>query len=266
MSKLMFYERPVALNRERHQALKLAVTPDHFRFAAQTNAVPIASTEFAEAARDYPIVFVGEADGPFNVAALVGLRHDENLMVDGQGRWTAGVYVPAFARRYPFVLAKGAEGDRLTVCVDEVYAGLGTEHGEALFDGEGKESPYLKRVLDFLQAFHAEAQRTTDFANRLHELGLLVPKVINVQRKDQPAQTLRGLWIVDVQKLRTLDNARIVELFRNGYLQWIDAHLLSLGALPRLVAKLDAHSAVSDEAGTLTAATAADAGAGPLTH
>ena len=36
-------------------------------------AVPVASTEFAEAARDYPLVFVGEEGGSFNVAALVGL-------------------------------------------------------------------------------------------------------------------------------------------------------------------------------------------------
>ena len=253
MAKLMFYERPVALNRERHAALKLAVMPDHFRFAANTNAVPIMSTEFAEAARDYPIVFVGEEGGPFSVAALVGLRDAENLMVDAEGRWERGTYVPAFARRYPFVLAKTDDSDRLTVCVDEVYAGLGTDEGEALFDAEGKETPYLKRVLDFLQAFHTEAQRTTEFANRLKELGLLVSKVINVERKGQPRQSLRGLWIVDAAKLRGIDDARVGELYRNGYLRWIEAHLISLGSLARLVARLDEHTAVTDEKGAVAA-------------
>jgi hypothetical protein len=252
-TKLMFYERPVALNRERHKRTRLAVLPDHYRFAAKTNAVPIASTEFAEAARDYPIVFVGEEGGPFNVAALVGLRDAENLLVDAEGRWSAGCYVPAFARRYPFVLAQGEDKERLTVCVDEVYAGLGEAAGEPLFDAEGQETPFLKRILEFLQAFHGEAQRTSEFANRLNELGLLVPKVINVERKGQPKQSLRGLWVVDEQRLRGLDNARIVELFRNGYLAWIDAHLISLGSLKRLVSRLDAHTAVSDEKGAVTA-------------
>lgn len=250
----MFYERPVALNRERHKALKLAVTPDHYRFAGKTNAVPIMSTEFAEAARDYPIVFVGEESGPFNVAALVGLRDNQNLMVDAAGVWAPGAYVPAFARRYPFVLAKAEEGDKLTVCIDEVYPGLGTDKGEALFDDEGKETAYLKRVLDFLQAFHGEAQRTSAFANRLKELGLLVPKVINVERQGQPRQALRGLWIVDAAKLRGIDDSRVVELFRNGYLPWIEAHLLSLGSLGRLVARLEGRTAVSDEKGAVAPA------------
>lgn len=252
MTQLIFYERPIALNRERHKTLRLAPAGDHFAFAAKTNAVPIASTEFAEAARDYPIVFVGEEGGPFNVAALVGLRDQQNLMVDAQGRWAPGTYIPAFARRYPFVLARTDDSERLTVCIDEVYQGLSTEQGEALFGDDGAETPYLKRVLEFLQLFHAEAQRTTTFATRLKELGLLVPKVINVDRNGQ-RQTLGGLWIVDVQRYRGIDDARAAELFRSGYLSWIEAHLLSLGSLARLVARLDAASRVSDETGAIDA-------------
>ncbi|MDP1534324.1 MAG: SapC family protein [Rubrivivax sp.] len=175
MAHLMFYERPIALNRERHQGLRLEVRPDHFRFAARTNAVPIASTEFVDVARDYPIVFVGLDGGPFNVAALVGLRDGENLMVDAAGVWEPGTYVPAFARRYPFVLARTDDSERLTVCIDEVYPGLGGERGDPLFEADGRESAYLQRVLTFLQAFHAESQLTTEFASRLKQLGLLVP-------------------------------------------------------------------------------------------
>ncbi len=252
MAQMMFYERPVALNRERHKGLKLEAVAGHFAFAAKTNALPIASTEFAEAARDYPIVFVGEEGGPFNVAALVGLQDNVNLMVGADGVWSAGTYVPAFARRYPFVLAKTDNEERLTVCIDEVYPGLNSERGEALFDGEGKETAYLKRVLEFLQLFHNEAQRTTTFATRLKELGLLVPKVINVERKGQK-QAMRGLWIVDAARYRAIDDSRAAELFRSGYLSWIEAHLISLGSLGRLVARMDAQTQVVDESGPVAA-------------
>ena len=251
MTQLMFYERPVALNRDRHKALRLAPIENHFAFAAHTNALPIASGEFADAARDYPIVFVGEEGGPFNVAALVGLRDRQNLMVDAQGHWAAGSYVPAFARRYPFVLATTEADDKLTVCIDEVYAGLNSERGEALFNADGSETPYLKRVLEFLQLFHTEAQRTAAFATRLKELGLLVPKVINVDRGSE-RQSVNGVWIVDVAKLRGIDDARVVELYRTGYLSWIEAHLLSLGSLARLAERLGDAAKVSDEAGVVT--------------
>jgi len=240
LTQLIFYEQPVALNRDRHRSLRLEGVPGHFAFAAKTNAVPIASTEFAEASRDYPIVFVGAEGGPFNVAALVGLQENQNLMVDADGQWARGTYVPAFARRYPFVLAKTDDGDRLTVCIDEVYPGLGTETGEALFDADGGESAFLKRVLEFLQLFHGEAQRTSEFATRLKELGLLVPKIINVDRKGHARQALHGVWVVDAARYRSLDDQRVVELFRSGYLSWIEAHLISLGSLGRLVSILDA--------------------------
>ena len=265
MAKMMFYERPIPLNRERHQQLKVAPVADHYRFASRTNAVPIISTEFGEAARDYPIVFVGEERGAFSVAALVGLRDNENLMVDDAGRWAAGTYVPAFARRYPFVLAKTDGSEQLTVCVDEVHPGLGTEAGEALFLQDGKASPYLERVLEFLKAFHAEALRTAAFAGRLKELGLLVPKVINVERAGHARRSMRGLWVVDPVKFRGLDDVRVVELFRSGYLGWIEAHLISLGSLARLVSRLDEHTAVSDETGVVVLGDA-DAAEPPVKH
>ena len=247
MPDIIFYQRPIALNRERHRQLRLTVSADHFRFAARTNALPIAGSEIVDAARDYAVVFVGGEAGPLNVAALVGLRQDENLMVDAEGRWATGTYIPAFARRYPFILAKTAEDQPLTVCVDEVYPGLSTQTGEPLFDDQGAETPLMKRVLDFLRSFHAESEATMRFAQRLRDLGLLVPKVIQIDRQGQ-RQTLQGLWIVDEAKLRGIDDARVVELFRAGWLGWIQAHLMSLGSLPRLVSRLDQHSTLVEPA------------------
>ena len=247
---MLFYERAVALNRERHQKLRMNALPDHYAFAAKTNAVLLASTELAEAARDCPIVFVGPEGGPFALAALVGLRNDENLLVDDAGRWDPQTYVPAFARRYPFVLAEGEDKSVLTVCVDEAYSGLNEERGEALFEADGTESAYLKRVLDFLRAFHADMQRTRDFAARLNELGLLSSKVITIEQQragKTERQLLEGVWVVDEEKLRGIDDQRVVEVFRNGYMGWIYAHLLSLGNVRRLAARLDRASRLADE-------------------
>ncbi len=241
MSTTVFYERAVALNRERHQKLKIEIQPAHYAFAAKTNALPIAGTEFADASRHYPIVFVGDAPGSFHVAALLGLRDAENLFVDGSGVWEAATYIPAFARRYPFVLGTLDVEDRFAVCVDEAYAGLGDERGTALFTDDGKESEYLQRMLGFLRVYHAEMLRTSQFANRMAELGLLESKVITVEKAGQK-QYLRGLWAIDDAKLNQLEDARIVEFFRSGYLRLIEIHRLSLGNINRLAQRLDEHT------------------------
>ena len=51
----------------------------------------------------------------------------------------------------------------------------------------------------------------------------------------------------DAAESRGIDDARVVELFRQGYLAWIEAHLVSLGSLNRLVGRLDKQSTVSQD-------------------
>src|SRR5690606_21648701 len=119
MTATVFYERAVALDRAAHQNTKIQAQPDHYAFARATNALPIAASEFADASRHYPIVFVGDDNNPFHVAVLLGLEDRSNLFVTETGQWAPDTYIPAFARRYPFVLGTTSDADRLAVCIEE---------------------------------------------------------------------------------------------------------------------------------------------------
>ena len=241
---MIFYERAIALNRERHQALKIQLKSNHFAFAKKTNSVLIAGSEFAEASRIYPIVFVGAEAGPFTLAALIGLNDKENVLVGDDGRWEPDAYIPAFIRRYPFVLA-GTEGaEALTVCVDESYDGLSNEQGEALFNADGTETDYLKKVIEFLVLFHGEMKRTSTFAAKVFELGLMTSKVVTFEREGVK-KTLEGAWVVDEAKLNALGDDKLLELVKTGYLGWIYAHLMSLNNLQRMAKRMDAHRLAS---------------------
>ena len=75
-------------------------------FARQGNAVPISHTEFQPIARHYPIVFTsGDAGKSFAAVAVLGLSQGENLFY-ADGKWAGGSYIPAYARRYPFCMAR----------------------------------------------------------------------------------------------------------------------------------------------------------------
>ncbi|HYW04432.1 MAG TPA: SapC family protein [Gammaproteobacteria bacterium] len=235
---LLFYERPVPLNRETHRDLRLRDHPGDFSFARCTNSIPVAGIEFPEACRDYPIVFAGTSPAASIPTVLVGLRADENLFVGSDGRWEP-VYVPAFVRRYPFVLAEKPEPGDFTVCVDEGYPGLGTGEGEPLFDEQGKETPPLQRALQFLGEFQGQMQRTREFVERLASMDLLQPKVIQVAPKDAAAFVLQGVFVVDEARLREVDDAALRTLFDAGELGWIYAHLISLANINSLTLRLD---------------------------
>jgi SapC len=239
MAQLLFYERPVPLSTARHGGVRLAIQPDHMKVAAHTHVVPLTGTEFADAARDMPVVFGRSDTGHWSALALLGLRAEENLFVDAQGRWEAGAYVPAFVRRYPFVLAEGAPGQPQTVVVDEACNGLTRDpaKGEPLLDAQGQPSEFLKAVMQFLRQFHAEAERTQAFLQRLQALDLLVPKPVTATVAELPHQ-VDGLWRVEVTRYRALPDAEVLELFREGFLTWIEAHLASQGQVGRLGLRL----------------------------
>lgn len=249
MALMIFYEKPIALNRERHRQMKLRrMKPregrGEFAFARATNSVLMAAVEVIDAVKDYPVVFVAGSSGQYVLAGLLGLQDQENLFVDTDGHWRRGAYVPAFVRRYPFVLADDENG-RLTVCVDESFSGLNEAEGEPLFDEAGQDTKLLQDAVDFLKRFHVEMQRTRAFTDRLAALGLLVPKIIRVNRNNRQ-EILQGLHVVDEEKLRNLGDAEALELFRNGYLALIHAHLSSLGNVERLARMLPVGKASAD--------------------
>jgi hypothetical protein len=197
--------------------------------------VPLAVSELAAASRDYPVVFVGKAEGILTMTALVGLHDRVNVFIDDAGQWQAGRYVPACVRRYPFVLAPAEADAALTVCVDESAAPLNDSSGQPLFEAAGKETPVLRTAIAFLQLLHLKMLRTQGFAVRLAQLELLVSKTLRIEREGKH-HGLDGLFVVDEEKLIKLPDAELVGLVREGFLPWIYAHLLSLGSLGRLAA------------------------------
>ncbi len=233
MSEMMFYERVVALNDQAHAGLKVRPASS-FAYAARTNSVPLLAREFFEAAREYPIVFTRGETGPVP-AALLGLREAENLYVDRDGKWDAR-YIPAFVRRYPFVPGKGAQGE-LLVCIDEASPCFDTEQGEALFVA-GKPAAHLEHAMKFLAEFHQATAATELMGRRLQDLGLLRQADSVAQLNDGSRFRLNGLNVVDEVKLRALDSDVVLELFANGTLAAVYAHLMSLGNLGALVDRL----------------------------
>ncbi len=233
MADLLFYEKPVALNKVTHKETRIKSMGRDFRFAGDTNSVIVAGIEFTEAAREYPIVFaqVGEKVVP---VALLGMRNAENLFVDEQGDWTAR-YIPAFVRRYPFVLAEAGDSGQRVVCVDEVYPGFGQTDGELLFDDEGEATPVLKQAIDFLEEYQRQYLRTEAFVKRLQNNDLLMALNAKVEMKGGQQFALTGLLAVDEKKLLALSDEKALELYRSGELAWIYCHLMSLGTMGSMV-------------------------------
>lgn len=234
MTSVLFYEKPVPVNREQHRNAKIGGVPN-LSFAAKTNSVPLTGVEFVEACKEYPIVFaaVGERRVP---VALLGLRDNENLYVDAQGQWDAR-YIPAFVRRYPFVLAE-KDAEEFVVCVDEGSTAFNADDGQPLFDAAGNNTPFLDGALNFLNAYQAQFKRTQDFVEKLNKLDLLTEMSAKTELTDGRKFLFNGLYVIDENKFMQLKAKEGAEFLQSGEAGWIYAHLISLSNMSHLVDRI----------------------------
>lgn len=242
--QLMIYSTVVPVTRRDHGDLCFK-SEARFDFARSVNAAPLVLGEFQASAGEYAIVFA-EAEGKPIPAALFGVAADSNAFVDAEGNW-AGTYVPAFLRRWPFVFSSSEGGETLTLCIDETAPGFNREgRGERLFDADGEPTVFTNRMLQFLQEYQAQHQRTRAFCERLQELDLLQPVEARLELGASGPRTLTGMRIVNREKLRALTAEQLAEFMRNDWLGLIYVHLFSLRALERLREK--AMTAMSEAA------------------
>lgn len=239
MAEVLFYERPVPLNRTAHKDLRIKGL-QNLKFAHNVHSVPLTCTEFPVTARDIPILFAGSDMASAGPMALLGLRQSENLFVDTDGHWALGVYIPAFVRRYPFVLAEkpaDVEGDDFTVFLDEGYEGFNDKEGERLFKEDGTETDMLKSAVSFLGEFQQHVARTKQFMEEMHKHDLLEPRNIRLERNGN-VLNLNGLFVINEEKLRKIDAQIAQQFLADGTMGWIYAHLLSLQNIDRVGQRL----------------------------
>ncbi len=247
MSQFAFYRKVVALNSDVHRNLKFSEKEANFTFARDTTAVLLAGVEFAEAAREYPIVFIKGQDNQMRPVALLGVRNGENLFVDEKGKWDAR-YIPAFVRRYPFVMADSGPNGQLVVCIDESCAALNAEKGELLINAEGKLEPRMKEVMQFLENFQREFARTELLAKQLDELGLFIQQGARFDTQTGETFQLNDFYVVDEAKFGKIADDKLPQLFRSGALGLGYLHLASLGNMRKLVDRLGARAATQKAA------------------
>jgi len=233
----LFYKEIVPLNATQHGKMKIRQV-EKSPFIAQTHAIPITVDEFGLAQRHYPIVFsIGENSIPI---ALMGLNEGVNVFLDPDGRpIDTATYIPAYIRRYPFLLAKlNPDTDELSLCVDPTSEAVGEfDDGQPLFDGD-QPSDATKAILEFCEQFETAGQRTSAFMEDVKKSGLLMDGEVAIQPEGyQQPFIYRGFQMIDEEKLRELRGDELRKMNQNGMLPLLYAHLFSLAQMREVFAR-----------------------------
>jgi hypothetical protein len=202
------------------------------KFLTTAHAIPITVDEFGMAQRHFPIVFsVGDQPVPL---ALMGLNEGVNTFIDDEGLLTEdNLYVPAYVRRYPFMLARlRPESEDLSLCFDPTAEALGAyEDGDRLFDN-GEMTDTTRGILAFCEQFEHAGQRTQQFLRELQEADLLMDGEVSIQPEGaaQPF-VYRGFRMISEDKLRDIRGDVARKMVKSGAMALVYAHLFSLTLL-----------------------------------
>lgn len=233
----LFYKQLEPLSSNQHAGFKTRAA-DTAPFLSNAHAIPITVDEFVACQRYYPIIFsTGENPVPL---ALMGLNEGVNVFVDEEGKLIGETYVPAYIRRYPFMLARlRPNSEELSLCFDRESGLVGEfEEGNALF-ADGKPSDTTNNILKFCEDFETSAHRTNAFVNDLKKEGLLIDGEVSISSSTGQATPFiyRGFQMVSEEKVRDLRGDELRRMNQSGLLPLIMAHLFSLPLLRELFTK-----------------------------
>lgn len=175
----LFYNDLVPLNKQEHGEWHSRAT-DRAIWLAGHHAVPLTVEEFPQAQRHFPIIF-SSGDDPVPLA-LMGLHEGVNVFVADDGTVAEPIYMPAYARRYPFLLARlRPDSDELTLCFDPTCDLLGDfEEGLPLFEGD-EPTEACRATLQFCEQFEIAGQKTANFIAELKKHDLLMDGEVSIQ-------------------------------------------------------------------------------------
>jgi hypothetical protein len=231
MAPPMFYTRPEPVRAENHAGMSVRPEFD-YSFAAHVNTVPVTVPEFMMVARHYPIMFLGPECVP---TAALGFNPQLNLFVDSKGEWTAGTYVPAYVRRYPFILL-GAEGQEfLHLGIDGVAISSKPDSRPLFANGEQTET--TKKAVELSEQFHQAYMFTREFSKALLDAGVIEERALEIETSPGQKTAIGSFRRISEDKFRQLPDATALDWFRKGYLYAAYFHLQSMNNWELLMAR-----------------------------
>ena len=234
--QVMFYRKPEPLSLEKHRNLGVKQVAAPFSFLKTAHAVPITVSEFGVAATCFPIIFVGAEKTP---VAVMGVRQNENEYVDANGQPDPDTYLPAFARRYPFVFASDPKSDKLLLCVDTEASMVSAQPDVSFFEND-QPSKFTQDAIEFCKEFERQRRATVEFVEMLDKASLFEQKSVAFTPRDAngnagETQKIADYWAISEEGLNALPDGKFQDIRNTGALAAVYAHMVSLMNWQRVI-------------------------------
>jgi len=150
-------------------------------------------------------------------------------------------YVPLSIQRLPFYIGSqkevvnGVPSENKILHIDLDHPGISKTEGNDIFLEHGGNSEYLEYVNNILSIIDSEVIKFNSFCEELLKLDLLKSTNINIDLSEDEKHELKGLYVVDEEKLKNIDKDELFNLHQHQYLQHIYMIGASIGNVNKLI-------------------------------
>lgn len=232
----------VLLNNVEHKNLKVVNSYTN-TFGHDQMCVPVFPVEARHAQAHYPLIFAKDANGQFQMVALLGLEQGENVFLN-EGQWTAS-YKPLVVEKGPFLIGRNVPGESgeetlsIHVDLDDERVLMNenpVENAIDVFLPHGGNSEYIDNIANVLSTLHQSHERHKNFVDTLVHYSLIESFVVDVDVDGNGTHRLSGFYTINEDVLKGLNKDALGSLHSNGDLDTIYMMLASMSQLRRIVA------------------------------
>jgi len=197
-----------------------------FDFAKSVDFIPITFSEVKQLCCHFPIVIAENSDTAALAILAKGVGGRGVTAIKENGSF-AGKYIPAFLRRYPFAWIKEGEDETLHLGYESESGCFDAPTGKRLFDDEGNPAKILEQILELMSGIEKEMKITQNILHTLKEREIIQPVNFIVGEGDE-AKKVSYFSAINREKLIEQDDDFLLTTLKNGWMEMIELHLLSL--------------------------------------
>ncbi len=214
--------------------------PTELLRASKDTVVPISIDEMGKLLAHYLFVFVKKRDRGYTFVALQSLCKEENAYLTPEGKSLYSA-IPRHYLMYPFVLKiVEKDAERNVIVLFDHESGLYKKDPEEkdgdkrFFDDEGEPSESFSLIVKQLR-HHQEMQKVTQsVVDALEAANLLVPFEIGTKGIDVACDSLKGLYMIDQNRLQNLEEKTVQDLYAKHAFSLVYAQLFSMSRVETL--------------------------------
>jgi hypothetical protein len=222
------YKNIEILDKKKHKKLSFdnLVNQD---IAKRLGYVPVGVNEVLDMSAFAPVVITALENGEF--AAFTGINNNINIYQK------TGSYIPLLALGYPFVnVAVKDDKDNLNdvIAVDKSEF-VGEKKKNKIFNKDEELEEVAANKVSIIRELNRQRDISRKIVQELKEKDLLVKKDFRINVEDKEQVILEEFYIINRDKLNTLDDATLATWAKKGWMGVIDAHTKSINNFQKVL-------------------------------